>query len=122
MAGLGALPAIALAQDRLQIRPGGEFKPIPIAIPPFLSDSPADAEAAASIAQVITNNLKRSGLFAPIDLSGSSERIGNIDTAPQFERWRMLSAEGLVVGRARRQDDGQLRAEIRMREVVHGED
>src|SRR3569833_1384166 len=84
MAGLGALPAIALAQDRLQIRPGGEFKPIPIAIPPFLSDSPADAEAAASIAQVITNNLKRSGLFAPIDLSGSCVRFGFFVSAPLF--------------------------------------
>ncbi|MEN3287117.1 MAG: TolB protein [Bradyrhizobium sp.] len=122
MAGLGALPGIALAQDRLQIRPGGEFKPIPIAIPPFLSDSPADAEAAAGIAQVITSNLKRSGLFAPIDLSGSTERIGNIDIAPQFERWRTLNAEGLVVGRARRQDDGQVRAEFRLWDVVTGED
>ena len=34
--------------------------------------------------QVITNNLKRSGLFAPIDQAAYIEKIINIDTAPQF--------------------------------------
>jgi TolB protein len=122
LAGLGALPGIALAQSRLQILPGGEFTPLPIAIPSFLSDSPADADVANGIAQVITNNLRRSGMFAPIDPSGFTERIGSIDAAPQFQSWRTLNAQGLVVGRATHQDDGQVRAEFRLWDVVTGED
>ena len=34
--------------------------------------------------QVITNNLKRSGLFAPIDPAAFIEQITNIDKPPQF--------------------------------------
>jgi TolB protein len=126
MAGLGALaaapPRKVAAQNKRVIIENGEFAPIPIAIPPFLSDAPADAEVANGIAQVITNNLRRSGLFAPIDPTAFVERITDIDTAPQFESWRTLKAQGLVVGRAKRQDDGQVRAEFRLWDVVTAAD
>ena len=53
-------------QPRLKIDPT-EFQPIPIAIPNFVAGSPSDGEVGAGVTQVITNNLKRSGLFNPID-------------------------------------------------------
>ena len=46
---------------------GGDVAPLPIAVPNFVAGTPADAEVGAGVSQVITNNLKRSGLFAPID-------------------------------------------------------
>ena len=46
---------------------GGDVAPLPIAIPNFVAGTPGDAEVGAGVSQVITNNLKRSGLFAPID-------------------------------------------------------
>ncbi len=48
------------------------------------------------MAQVITNNLKRSGLFAPIDPAAFIERITNIDTAPQWQSWKQIGATYLV--------------------------
>src|SRR4051812_49537535 len=60
------LPRLARAQTRLQITEGN-VAPLPIAIPNFVAGTPADGEAGAGVTQVITNNLKRSGLFAPID-------------------------------------------------------
>src|SRR4051812_18842622 len=45
---------------------GGTIQPIPIAIPNFLAGGP-DAALGAEIAGVITNDLKRSGLFQPLD-------------------------------------------------------
>ena len=42
------------------------------------------AKSAVGVTQVITNNLKRSGLFAPIDQAAYIEKVVNIDAAPQF--------------------------------------
>src|SRR4051794_41902147 len=78
MAGLGALPGIALAQDRLQIPPRGGFKPNPIAISPLLSGSPAGAGGAARLPQGLTRNLKRGGGVAPDHFSGLTQGHGNI--------------------------------------------
>ena len=61
----GSIPQ-ALAQKRIPI-PEGEFVPLPIALPNFMAGTPSDGEVGVAVTQVITNNLKRSGLFAPID-------------------------------------------------------
>jgi TolB protein len=106
----------AFAQKRVVI-PEGEFTPLPIAIPNFVAGTPGDAEVGAGVSQVITNNLKRSGLFAPIDQAAHVERITNIDTAPQFNSWKQINAQALVTGRMTRQGDGRLKAEFRLWDV-----
>jgi TolB protein len=110
----------AFGQKRI-IVPEGEFTPLPIAIPNFVAGTPADAEVGAGVSQVITNNLKRSGLFAPIDQAAHIERITNIDTAPQFQSWKQINAQALVTGRMTRQGDGRLKAEFRLWDVNTGQ-
>src|SRR5215475_11691575 len=66
MAAATIFPCAALAQKRITVTEG-DFAPTPIAIPNFTAGTPADGEVAIGVTQVITNNLKRSGLFAPID-------------------------------------------------------
>jgi TolB protein len=97
----------------------GEFGP-PIAIPNFVAGTPADGEVAVGVSQVITNNLKRSGLFAPIDPAAFIEKITNFD-APQFANWNSINAQLLVTGRVTRQGDGTLRAEFRLWDVDTGQ-
>ena len=76
----GARAAFARgAQGQLRVDPQGNVQPMPIAIPNFVAGSPADGDVGAGVAQVITNNLKRSGLFAPIDQAAFIEKITNID-------------------------------------------
>src|SRR6185503_17184658 len=70
----------AFAQTQLTIRPGGDFKPMPIAIPDFLPGSAAEGDTPRNITQIIINNLKRSGLFAPIDQAAYIEKITNSDS------------------------------------------
>ncbi len=82
--------------------------------------SPADAQVGADVAGVITNNLKRSGLFAPIDQAAFIERITNIDVAPKFQNWKTINAQDLVTGRMTRQGDGRLKAEFRLWDVALG--
>ena len=102
MAALGALAggpfrqAIGQEGGRKQIQiPGGEFAPVPIAIPNFAAGTPGDAEVGVGVTQVITNNLKRSGLFAPIDQAAYLEKQINIDAAPNFNNWKSIK-----IGRA----------------------
>ncbi len=116
LAALGVGPALA---QRIRVDPN-EFQPLPIAIPNFVAGSPADAQVGADVAGVITNNLKRSGLFAPIDQAAFIERITNIDVAPQFANWKTINAQDLVTGRMTRQGDGRLKAEFRLWDVAGG--
>jgi TolB protein len=113
------LPSLASAQTKLSV-PGGEVAPTPIAIPNFVAGSPADNEVGAGVAQVITNNLKRSGLFAPIDPAAFIDRISDSDKAPQFQNWKSINALFLVVGRVTRQTDGRLHAEFRLWDITTG--
>ena len=113
LAGTSLQSAWAQAPKRVQI-PDGEFAPLPIAIPNFVAGTPGDSEVAGGVAEVITNNLKRSGLFAPIDQAAYIEKISNIDVAPQFPNWKTINAQALVTGRMTRQPDGRLKAEFRL--------
>src|SRR5262249_59209252 len=64
LAGLRTKPARAVLQ--LDVT-RGNVQPMPIAIPDFIAGTPGEVEMARTVTQVITNNLGRSGLFAPID-------------------------------------------------------
>ena len=88
------------------IVPEGDFAPLPIAIPNFVAGTPGDGEVGVGVTQVITNNLKRSGLFAPIDQAAYIEKAINIDAAPQFQNWKTINAQALVTGRMTRQQTG----------------
>ena len=124
MASLGVLTggaaSSAFGQKRVII-PEGDFAPLPIAIPNFVAGTPGDGEVGVSVAQVITNNLKRCGLFAPIDPAAFIEKINDIDKAPQFQNWKTINAQALVTGRMTLQADRRLKAEFRLWDVNTGQ-
>jgi TolB protein len=99
----------------------GTVQPMPIALPDFVGGSPADVDVARNVTQVITANLKRSGLFAPVDPAAFIEQISNIDAVPRFADWRTINAQALVTGRITRQTDGRLKAEFRLWDVAAGQ-
>ena len=110
----------ATLAQRLRIDPN-EFQPVPIAIPNFVGGAPSDGDVGVGVTQVITNNLKRSGLFAPIDQAAYIDKVVNIDAVPQFNNWKSLNAQALVTGRMTRQGDGRLKAEFRLWDVATGQ-
>jgi TolB protein len=95
----------------------GHIQPLPIALPDFVGGAPGDADAGRGVTQVIASNLRRSGLFAPIDPAAYIEKIGNIDALPRFDDWRVINAQALVTGRLTRQGDGRLKVEFRLWDV-----
>jgi TolB protein len=97
----------------------GNIQPMPIAIPDFASDGSIDAKSAREISNVVSNDLKSSGLFLPIDPAAFIEKGLDVARAPRFEDWRPINAQALVVGRIGN-SDGKLRAEFRLWDVLSG--
>jgi TolB protein len=97
-----------------------DFQPIPIAIPEFSPLQPADRELAHDTTQIITANLKGSGVFAPIDPQTYVEKDIALDSVPRWTDWRMINAEALVIGRIGRPRDGRVNAGFRLLDVSTG--
>lgn len=108
------LPARALVQIDVN---KGNIEPLPIAVTDFLSDGGLGAE----ISSIVAADLKRSGLFAPIDKGAFIEKISDTNAAPRFEDWKVINAQALVTGRIGQEADGRLRAEFRLWDTFAGE-
>jgi TolB protein len=111
--GTMTLPANALVEININ---KGNVEPLPIAITDFL----AGGELGAQISSIVAADLKRSGLFAPIDKGAFIEKISNPDVAPRFEDWKVINAQALVTGRVS-QEGGKLKAEFRLWDSFAGE-
>jgi TolB protein len=95
----------------------GNVAPLPIAVTDFLSNG----DIGAKVSQVVAADLKRSGLFAPIDNKAFIEKITNPDAAPRFPDWQSINAQALVTGRVTQEADGRLRAEFRLWDSFAGQ-
>ena len=80
----GLRPQSASAALQIDVTQGN-IQPIPIAIPDFLAGSPNEGETPRNISGVIANNLRRSGLFVPIDQQAFIEKIQNFDAQRRFD-------------------------------------
>jgi len=81
------LAAAARAEIRIDITKG-QVQPMPIAITDFFGASPADAKIGADVAQVVSADLERSGLFKPIDSAPFIQTADSLRSAPRFADWR----------------------------------
>jgi len=97
-----------------------EFQPLPIAVPEFSPLQPADGELAHDTTQIITANLKGSGVFAPIDPQTYVEKDIAFDSIPRWPDWRMINALALVTGRVGRPRDGRVNASVRLWDISTG--
>jgi TolB protein len=96
----------------------GNIDPLPIAITQFGKSSQNAAQAAGGIPDVIINNLERSGLFRAIDPNSFIQKSEDIQTRPRFGDWRIINAQALVTGRVEIVEDGRLRTEFRLWDVI----
>jgi TolB protein len=95
----------------------GNIQPLPIAIPDFVAPAQGDAAFSQNIAKVVRADLERSGLFRSLDPKAFVDKIGNINVAPNYANWRVITAQGLVTGQAALQPDGRLRVDFRLWDV-----
>src|SRR5690606_12335174 len=105
--------AAATAPARAQIEVDvnrGDVKPLPIAIPVF------GGVQGAEIAQVITGDLERSGLFAPINQAAFVQQTLDVNVQPRFADWKTINAQALVSGQAT-VEGGRLTVNFRLWDV-----
>ena len=104
-----ALTTTARAEIEVDVNKG-DVKPLPIAIPAFGGDRGVE------ISQVISSNLERSGLFAPLDPKSFTEQNLEVAVQPQFPLWTAINAQALVNGQVT-VDGGRLRVDFRLWDV-----
>ncbi len=106
----------AEAQLRVDVT-RGNVQPMPIAVPEFYGDATNERDLGRQIADVISTDLERSGLFKPIDRRAFIQQVAALKVRPRFGDWRQINAQALVAGSAEAQPDGRLRVEFRLWDV-----
>ncbi|MDO8381315.1 Tol-Pal system beta propeller repeat protein TolB [Phenylobacterium sp.] len=104
-----SLATPARAQIEIDVNKG-DVQPLPIAVPAFGGTRGAD------ISQVITGNLERSGLFAPINPAAFIEKGLDVAVQPRFPDWKAINAQALVNGQVT-VEGGRLRVDFRLWDV-----
>ena len=105
----------ALAELRLDVT-RGKVEPMPIAIPAFAGGGGEEAQTGRDMAQVISADLERSGLFRPLDPHSFIQNV-SAGEGPRFGDWRQINAQALVSGSVQGQGDGRSRVEFRLWDV-----
>jgi TolB protein len=118
LAGLLLVLAASPASAELRIDiTRGKVEPLPIAIPAFAGGGGEEVQTGRDLAQVISADLERSGLFLPIDPRAFIQVVV-AGEGPRFGDWRQINAQALVTGSVQTQGDGRVRVEFRLWDVV----
>ncbi len=78
---------------------GAQFTPLPIAIPDFASSDPIFGR---EVADVVRANLRRSGLFSPLDSSEMANMVGDVQATPDFAQWQGKNVDAVLMGQVER--------------------
>lgn len=95
-----------LAQAQLEIEIiSGNANALPIAIVPFSWEENSVAPA-PGVAEIISNDLYRCGLFDPMDVADMPERPSDEESI-RLGTWRLLKVDYIAVGKVRPSPDGR---------------
>ncbi len=108
------LVGVARAELTIEITRGAEGA-LPIAVVPFGTQGPPPP---VDVAQVIAEDLRRSGRFAPLE-RGDMIAFPHSGREVSFRDWRLLDVGSLVVGRVLREGTGY-RVQFQLFDVFRG--
>jgi TolB protein len=106
------LPAHAALEIEIS---GGGTQQIPVAILPFAE--PVGTPTKDSIHEIVTADLKRSGLFRVLDTRG----MANLPTAAsqiKYAEWSALQAQAMTVGHIENMGGGRLKVSFQLMDVL----
>ena len=108
----------------------GNLSPLPIAVSP-ISSSEIDKknlkeelnieDLGLEISKIVENNLKKSGLFNPLDKEAFLQKPDIAHLKPRFEDWALIKAQALITGKVNLQE-GKLRVEFRLWDILAGKE
>ena len=90
----------------------------PIAVVPF-AVGPGSPPPPQNIAQIISNDLTRSGRFSPLPVGDLPSRPSDA-SAVNFSDFRILGTPNLVIGKVNARSDGRFKVEFRLFDVFRG--
>ena len=89
----------ATAQLRIEITEG-QVAPTPIAIAEFTGPDGNVTGVGRQLTQIISDDLRSSGLFRPVDSAAFIDPPKAPSVKPNFSNWSPLGVKGLLVGSA----------------------
>lgn len=108
-------PAAALVEVKID---QGNVDPLVLAVENFSGDNGKAAGLGQNVAAIVINDLRNSGLFAPLDQSVFLETKRPANQKPNFANWRPTGAKALITGRIVMQSNGNIAAELRLWDVL----
>tara|TARA_Y100000590_G_scaffold408344_1_gene499348 strand:+ start:387 stop:1733 length:1347 start_codon:yes stop_codon:yes gene_type:complete len=106
----------------------GNLNPLPVAVSPLFSDKESlnnikkelDIEnLGLEISNVVKDNLKRTGLFNPLNKEAFLQKPDVAHLKPRFEDWALIKAQALITGKVSIENE-KLRVEFRLWDVLAG--
>ena len=104
----------------------GNLDPLPVAVSPLYHE-PGSADVTSGdkiiknvgeeISKIIEINLKRSGLFNPLNKDSFVQNPDIAHIKPRFEDWRLIKAQALITGKVTISEN-KLRTEFRLWDTV----
>ena len=108
----------------------GNINPLPVAVSPLFSDKVSETElkkklnldkVGSMISNVVENNLKKTGLFNPLDEEAFLQKPDVAHLKPRFEDWALIKAQALITGKVSYENE-KLRVEFRLWDVLAGKE
>ena len=108
----------------------GNLNPLPVAVSPLFSDKISNdainkkinvKNIGKEISLVVEKNLKRTGLFNPLDEKAFLQKPDVAHLKPRFEDWALIKAQALITGKVKF-DKEKLRVEFRLWDVLAGKE
>ena len=96
----------------------GVIDPVLIAVPSFVHEGSTSKVLTSEMAEVIANDLSRTGLFRAIPERSHISRISNFNAPIQFADWRAINSAILVTGSVAATSDGKIEVKFRLWDVV----
>ena len=95
----------------------GKIDPLPLAVTRFIGADDDTGKIGRDITDVISANLSRSGLFAPIDPNTFIQKPEDMLVRPRFADWRLIDTQALITGAVELKSDGKLHVQFRLWDV-----
>jgi len=108
----------------------GNLNPLPIAVTSLSMDKDSEKkfkellkkdDIGLEISNVLKNNLKKTGLFNPLNNDAFLQKSDIAHLKPRFEDWALIKAQALITGKVTFVDD-KLRVEFRLWDVLAGKE
>ena len=95
----------------------GNINPISIAIMNIEGEESENKDIGQKISKVISNNLERSGLFAPISQDAFIDKTQDVKIKPNFENWSVINTQALLYGKITNKENNKIRIEFHLWDI-----